>query len=203
MSVTSPSTRAVQSRSIDVRRRILEAAVDVLVEHGYAGATTLRIQDRAGVTRGRLLHHYPSRDDLLIAASHQLASRRIAELASDTTWPADPGERIDAAVETLATCFTQGGYFWAATELWLAARNHEELRTQLLPLERELAREVRRAADGYFGEELAAHPEFRDLREVIFTSLRGMALSRSFDPREEPIQRHIARLQRLARSVLL
>jgi AcrR family transcriptional regulator len=197
------ASRGVQTRSIDVRRRILDAAVEVLGEHGYAGATTLRIQERAGISRGRLLHHYPSRDALLIAASHELASRRIAELSSTVTWPEELGARIDAAVDTMATCFLQGGYFWAATELWLASRNHAELRAQLAPLERDLGREIRRATDGYFGPELASHPGFHDLRQVIFTSLRGMALSRAFDPREEPVQRHLARLKRLARRVLL
>lgn len=194
--------RAVQTRSIDVRRRILDAAVQVLVREGYAGTSTLRIQQEAGVSRGRLLHHYPSRDALLIAASHQIASTRIAEFVAEQTWPADPGERVEAAVDALATSFDQS-YFWAATELWIAARNHEQLRSQILPLERSLAIEIRNATASYFGPELSAHPEFPDLREIVFTSLRGMALTRSFDQRDAPYARHVARLKQFAKQVLL
>lgn len=195
-------SRAVQTRTIDVQRRILDAAVEVMLEHGYSGASTVRIQERAGVSRGRLLHHFPSRDALLIAASHHLARARVGELPSEHSWPTDPGERIDAVVDTMAATFTQG-YFWAATELWIAARTHEELRDALLPGEREIARAVRLAMDSFFGEELTARPGYEGLREVLFTSLRGMALTTSFDPRDEPTRRHVERLKQLARTVLL
>ncbi len=195
-------SRAVQSRTIDVQRRILDAAVEVMLEQGYSGASTVRIQERAGVSRGRLLHHFPSRDALLIAASQHLARARVGELPSGHSWPADPGERIDAVVETMAGTFTQP-YFWAATELWIAARTHEDLREALLPGEREIARAVRVAMDSFFGEELCARPGYEGLREVLFTSLRGMALTTSFDPREEPTRRHVERLKQLARTVLL
>jgi hypothetical protein len=105
-------------------------------------------------------------------------------------------------VDTMAGTFTQG-YFWAATELWIAARTHEELRAALLPGERDIARAVRSAMDSFFGEELVSRPGYEGLREVLFTSLRGMALTTSFDPREEPTRRHMERLKQLARTVLL
>ncbi|GAA1518764.1 TetR/AcrR family transcriptional regulator [Nocardioides humi] len=194
--------RAVQSRSLDVQRRILDAAVEVMLEHGYSGASTLQIQERAGVSRGRLLHHFPSRDVLLIAAAHHLARARVGELPSEHTWPTDPGERIDAVVDTMAGTFTQS-YFWVATELWVAARTHPSLRDALLEGERDIARAVRVAMDGFFGPELAARDGYDDLREVIFTSLRGMALTKAFDPRDEPTVRHVERLKRIARAILL
>lgn len=194
--------RAIQTRTIDVRRRILDAAVEVMLEFGYSGSSTVRIQERAGVSRGRLLHHFPSRDALLIAASQHLARARIGELPSDHCWPADPAERIDAVVDVMARTFTQP-YFWAATELWIAARTHEDLREALLPGERDIARAVRAAVDSFFGEDLAVRPGYEGLREVLVTSLRGMALTTSFDPREEPTRRHVERLKQLARQVLL
>lgn len=194
--------RAVQSRTVDVQRRILDAAVEVMLEHGYSGATTVRIQERAGVSRGRLLHHFPSRDALLIAAAYHLAKARVGELAADHVWPDDLGERIDAVVETMAATFTQG-YFWAATELWIAARTHPSLREALLPGERDIARAVRSAMDTFFGPELTTREGYEGMREVLFTSLRGMALTTSFDPREEPTRRHVERLKQLTRTALL
>lgn len=194
--------RAVQSRTVDVQRRILDAAVQVLLEHGYAGASTLQIQERAGVSRGRLLHHFPSRDALLVAATQHLARARVGVLPTDYRWPADLGERIDEVIDVMATTFTQA-YFWAATELWIAARTRAEIRDALLPGEREIARAVRVAMDDFFGPDLSTRDGYDDLREVLFTSLRGMALTTAFDPRDEPTQRHLERLKRLARGVLL
>ena len=75
-SSASPLGRRAE-RTATSRARILDAAVACLVESGYRGATTLRIQARAGVSRGRLLHHFPSRDELLVAASRHLTVQRL------------------------------------------------------------------------------------------------------------------------------
>lgn len=193
--------RAVQSRSLDARRRIIDAAVETLVERGYAGASTVRIQQRAGVSRGRLLHHFGSRDILLVAATHHLARERIGVLPSDHVWPRDPGERIDAVIDTVAATFEQD-YFWAATELWIAARTNPALQAALLAGEQELAREIRSGMRVLFGPELAAHPSYDGVTSVVFTSLRGMALTRAFDPRASPSRRHLDDVKQLARQAL-
>ncbi|MDV6311168.1 TetR/AcrR family transcriptional regulator [Gordonia amicalis] len=73
---------AVQQLSGVTRTRILDAAIRVLVDRGYSGASTVAIQNEAGMSRGRLLHHYPSRDALLMAAVGHLARTRIEELPS-------------------------------------------------------------------------------------------------------------------------
>ncbi|GAB3071894.1 TetR family transcriptional regulator [Nocardioides zeae] len=194
--------RPLQERSRDARRRILDAAVAVLVDHGYAGATTTRIQERAGVSRGRLLHHYPSRDALLIAACHHLATVRVEAVALTAVMPDDPAERIATAVATMAATY-RSDYFWAATELWVASRTHPDLAAQLLPHEQELARAIRAATDGFFGPDLVTHPGYEDLRETITTSLRGLHLATAFDPRPTTIERHEARLVAMAHAVLL
>ena len=62
------------------RERIVAAAVQSLVEDGYAATTTLRVQHRAGVSRGALLHHFPRREDLYVAAVHQLVADTLEEI---------------------------------------------------------------------------------------------------------------------------
>ena len=77
-STAEPERRSREQRTSDSRTRILDAAVSCLVESGYAGTTTLTIQNRAGVSRGRLLHHFPSKENLLVAAAQHLATSRFA-----------------------------------------------------------------------------------------------------------------------------
>src|SRR6478735_1070228 len=114
-----------RARRADSRALILDAAVQALVSHGYAGASTVVIQRLAAVSRGRLLHYFPSREQLLVAAAQRLAAERIGEMElwfeSAPTIEADGVERIDYAVALLWKTFRQP-YFWAAMELWLAAR---------------------------------------------------------------------------------
>lgn len=124
---------------------ILDAAVELLVEVGYRNTTTVAIQARAGITRGRLLHHFPSRDVLLVAAAHHLADVRIAEMERWFEQDTDPdpgdGARVDRAIAWLWNTFRQP-YFWAAMELWSAARTDDNLRHELAAAEPRLGRAI-------------------------------------------------------------
>jgi len=46
----------------------LNAAVESLIKDGFAKTTTQAVVKRAGATRGTLLHHFPNREDMLVAA---------------------------------------------------------------------------------------------------------------------------------------
>jgi NAD(P)-dependent dehydrogenase (short-subunit alcohol dehydrogenase family) len=84
-----------------MRHALLEAAVDSLVELGFARTTTLEVQRRAGVSRGALLHHFPSKAALLVASIAHLAERRGRDLKQrSTSLPTGPA-RIDAVLELL------------------------------------------------------------------------------------------------------
>lgn len=186
----APSHGDYAARSRVTQQHILDSAVEVLIEHGYSGASTLKIQERAGVSRGRLLHQYPHRDELLVAAVQHLAEVRMAAIHEASSWPTNPAERVAAAVEEMWEMYRQG-YFWAATELWLAARNNTKLAEALRPRERALGSFIRDMTAGMFGAELSTHPRYSDLREVLNTSMRGVALTYSFDRRDPQADPHL------------
>lgn len=192
-----------EERTATSRARILDAAVACLVESGYAGATTLRIQARAGVSRGRLLHHFPSRDQLLVAASGHLAVERLRgtwervdELAGLVG-----AERLDRAIELMWDTFAEP-HFWAAMELWTAARTQPELGAVLLPQEREIRAAIRAGMDRLYGDELHRHPRYTQVRDVIFTSMRGVGLAYAIDRRDPRTDPHLALWKDLARTLL-
>ena len=204
--MSTPEPRVLgrrEERTATSRARILDAAVACLVESGYAGATTLRIQARAGVSRGRLLHHFPSRDQLLVAASRHLAIGRMAGAATHAAEleALPPGARLDLIVERMWATFSQP-HFWAAIELWTAARTNPELRDALLPEERDVGAVIRRGLDENYGPELAAHPRYPRVRDLIFTSMRGVGLTYAFDHRDPSTDPHVALWKDAARTLL-
>ena len=122
-SLATRPARKPQERGLQTRRAILDAAIDCLVNYGYAGATTVQIQAQAGISRGRLLHHFPSRDSLLVAAVEHLTEARLAEVLAQAAAKTRQKDRIDAAVEAMWENMT-GPLFIAANELWNAASHH-------------------------------------------------------------------------------
>ena len=69
-SVHSPKKRRTQEeRSAETKKRLLEATIDYLNELGYNKTGTVEIARRAGVSRGALVHHFPSKHDLIVATA--------------------------------------------------------------------------------------------------------------------------------------
>lgn len=193
-------------RSEDSRTRILDAAVACLVDGGYSGATTLTIQGEAGVSRGRLLHHFPSRDRLLVAAAQHLAVKRVADTETRITRlldgaPVGTFERADRVVELLWQSFAEP-HFWASVELWTAARSNGEIAEALRPEERRLGAAIRGSMARMFGEELASRPRFKQVRDLLLTSMRGAALTYTFDPRDPAADPMLPLWRDLVRTLL-
>ncbi|MCZ2857770.1 TetR/AcrR family transcriptional regulator [Blastococcus sp. VKM Ac-2987] len=202
------AVRAARSRSertADSRLLILDAAVACLVEEGYAGASTLAVQARAGVSRGRLLHHFPSRAELLVAAAEHLSSTQLAEVRrrAAALMEDEPAgrDRVDRAIDLMWATF-QEPPFWAAIELWTAARTDPELRTALRGEERRLREAIAAVARGIWGPAISAAPAYDDLCELLFTSMRGVALVYAFEDRPAPTDPHLALWKRLAARLL-
>ena len=65
----SQATRIPQEeRTRAMRARLLDATVELLAERGFAGTSTTLVSQRAGVSRGAQLHHFPAKNDLVVAA---------------------------------------------------------------------------------------------------------------------------------------
>ncbi|MDN5919037.1 MAG: TetR/AcrR family transcriptional regulator [Pseudonocardia sp.] len=200
-----PVRRTQTERRASSRALILNAAVELLVESGYSGTTTVTIQERAGVSRGRLLHHFPSREAVLMAASQHLAGERIAEMeqwvARSSYGRIHGAERVDRATELLWETFRQP-YFWAAMELWTVARTNEEIRRSLLPEEQRLGTAIEHVVATMFGPAHSSHPAFPDTREILFTSMRGVAITYALSDRDPGADPHLPMWQRMARGQL-
>jgi len=202
---TTPELSRREQRTADSRSQILDAAVACLIEDGYSGATTWAIQGRAGVSRGRLLHHFPSRDVLLVAAAHHLATVRVqATVAKAETelaaHPTGPG-RIDRVVDLMWETHHEPHY-WAAVELWTAARTHDEIADALNQEERRLGGAIRAAVDGMFGAELTERAAYPMLRDQLLFSMRGAALTYAFDRRDPSSDPHLDEWKYLAHRLL-
>ncbi len=122
----APGRRTQAERRASSRTKILDAAVDCLMTEGYAATTTLRVQARAGVNRGTLLHYFPTRATLLVAAiDHMYAARRQQMYELLLRLPTG-GSRIDSAIDILweTAC---SPLVMTSIQLWTASVNDAEL----------------------------------------------------------------------------
>ncbi|MCB0893991.1 MAG: TetR family transcriptional regulator [Nocardioidaceae bacterium] len=158
-----------------MRARLLEATVDCLVERGFAGTSTTLVSERAGVSRGAQLHHFPTKNDLVVAAVEHLTEKRGAELAAAAARLPQGRRRTRAVLEMLADHFT-GAVFSAALELWVAARTDETLLAAVSPLELRVGRETHRLTVELLGADESV-PGTRELVQATLDLVRGLGLA--------------------------
>lgn len=174
--MATPTSRVPQEeRTRVMRARLLEATVECLVEAGFSGTSTTLVSQRAGVSRGAQLHHFPTKNDLVVAAVEHISATRGAELARALA-DAPTGEgRTRTVLELLGEHFTSP-IFSAALELWVAARTDPTLAEAVGPLEQRVGRQTHMltaAALGVDGN--AAGP--RELVQATLDLVRGLGLA--------------------------
>lgn len=131
---TDPPKTWQQTKSENTRTAILDAAVACFYELGYTNTTTENIARKAGVSRGAMLHHFPTRFELIKAAVEHLNQQRLAMFAEEESRIQRGAEHsrieegIDAYWRQLKT-----PTFVVFQELKIAARTDKELKAVLAP----------------------------------------------------------------------
>jgi AcrR family transcriptional regulator len=128
-----PVRRTQEARSRETRERLMRATIDVLVECGYAGLTTALVDARAGVSSGARVHHYPSKADLVIAATrytYEMATELGQRRANAARRSPEP---IRAFIEDCKSIYFDWP-FVASLEVVLAARTDTALMSKIHPI---------------------------------------------------------------------
>jgi AcrR family transcriptional regulator len=182
--VGTPSTdhqrRTQAERSASTREALLDATIECLVEDGYANTTTARVAERAGLSRGAHLHHFQTRNALVVAAAEHLTHRRNAEMsAAAARLPTGP-ERTAEGLDLIWSSYASP-LFQAAMDLWANARTDPELRGHLVHVERVLDQQLIVLAELLFPN-LAGRPDFEPVLEFALATMRGLALLDTLHP---------------------
>jgi AcrR family transcriptional regulator len=119
--------RTQAERSAETTTKLLEATAACLAEVGYARTSTNDICKRAGVSRGAMLHHFPSKAVLVTAACEHIVDVWAEEFRQAmAATPAD-GDRLGAAIDVLWGLW-EGQAVTAWFELIVAGRTDPDLR---------------------------------------------------------------------------
>jgi len=129
------------------------------------------VAERAGVSRGAAQHHFPTREDLFMAAVEQVSVVRGQQIRDDMAGRHDVGSVIE-----LVFGLYSGKLFRAALIMWVAAANEPELRAQIVPLEARIGREVHRLVVEALGVD-ERRPGVRESVQATLDLARGLGLA--------------------------
>ena len=100
----APSAYHRKKQPEQVRRALLDCAAQIAAEDGSAAITIQAVATRAGVTKGGLLHHFDSKQELLAAVFSDLLDKMDQEI--DRTLAADPVARGRFTRAYVRACFS-------------------------------------------------------------------------------------------------
>jgi AcrR family transcriptional regulator len=166
--------RSQAERSASTRARLLDAAVECLFRLGYARTTTTEVAERADVSRGAQLHHFPTKQELVTAAAEHLFQRRHEQLAGKMASLPAGADRPAAAIDLLSSLMS-GPTFYAWLELAVAARTDPALRKSVSAMAERLTKTIDETFAALFPSSGQPHL-FRAAPAAVFALMEGLAL---------------------------
>jgi len=176
----APRRRTQAERTAATRTQILKAAANLIRRRGYARFRTADVAAEAGMSRGAQLHHFPTKDSLVVATLEyvfeqaQIMSRRRAAAINR------PRDLIEAVIED-AREFFFSEHFMVAIDIVLSTSTDDAVRKQIL----DISRKARRPVETSWTEALTASGVpaslAADIVALTLSLVRGMALRTLWD----------------------
>lgn len=199
MDAPTPQARRTQAqRSDGTRTRLLEAAIHCLHESGYAATTTSLVAQRAEVSRGAMLHQFPTKVDLMLYVVRAVYDREVEEYVARLGHIRDLRTKLLALPEVAWEVLSRPSGV-AVLEVLQGSRSDPELAERLLPMQSMIETEsfawARRFDDVY------GAPVTTPLLRLMVWTVRGLSVARTLDP-EADLGRAVALMRDMV-AVLL
>lgn len=167
--------RTQEERSEAMRKRLLDATIQCLQLDGYAGTTVSKIIERAQVSRGAPVHHFPSKAALIAAAAKRLTQRIYIQMGKAVMRLQVSDDRLhDLIYTSWKEVFNQPEHI-ALNELLRASQHDPELAAIMQKLWTASYKTLVGAADHYL-EPLNESENVGQYMVLTQWMLRGMAM---------------------------
>ncbi len=181
-----------------MRRLLIDAAIQSLVDIGYAKTTAVEVCRRAGVTRGALFHHFDSLPALLAEAMSDVYDRNFFSGDGETEEAASLDQWIERVWAKL-----KRPEFKAVIEIWFATRNDPEMAEILRPVVLKYAAIFAVTHDTAGRKRGSGGNQLRPFFYLARETMLGLALGRATTPDGKALQHErqvIETLKTLARK---
>jgi AcrR family transcriptional regulator len=122
--------RSQEERRQTTQASILEAAMKVLLQRGYANFTTAEVAASAGVSRGAQMNYFRTRQDLILATGRYTLARSREDALAFAKASTSSRHTLEGFLKN-AERFFLGQHYTAMMEVTLAARTDPKIEREL------------------------------------------------------------------------
>ena len=163
-------------KSATTRIQIIRAAIHCIVESSYSKTTMMKISEKAGLSRGATLHHFPSKMDIIRAAVDYLHEKRLQAFRNSIKEIPQGSDIAHMAVKAYSADLNHPIYV-ALLELSVVARTDKELKEILFPAQLAFDREWYQTAWDLFPEWHSDRKAFDLALNLSQQLMEGMMIS--------------------------
>jgi AcrR family transcriptional regulator len=193
--------RTQAERSAETQRRLIDAAIAILHQVGYGGTTTSLIADKAGVSRGAMLHQYPTKVDLMLAVVAEVYQRETSEYQRRGAQIASTRERFFRFPELMWDVLTRPSAI-AVLEIMMGSRQDKALASRLAPLQRQIEATSRATVERILKEGgFPDLPELNAMRRLFVAAVRGLSIDLMLIKDRSELEQAIKLLARFLRAL--
>ena len=175
---TAPVRRTQGERSDAMRKRLIQATLVCLGRDGYSDTSVSSVVREAGVSRGAHLHHFPSKNALIVAAADHLLRQAYRVLGELLLGVAQEENRLQALVAAAWQELFDTPMFNAFLELLIASQHDAQLARSLQKLFGSVAGAIDAPIAHYFEPRAAQSLPTRELFLMTPLMLSGLAAVR-------------------------
>ena len=198
-----PAARRTQEERREATiRKLFDAAIDALIEVGYAEASVQEICARAGVSSGGLFRHFASREELMVAVGEDVGRQQLVRYRREFEALRGEREPLELALRLVRnSCRSRLNQAWY--ELAIAARTNARLKKALAPTAARYYEDIRALARDLLPELAAAlGARFDVLVDTIIAVFDGEVVHRFVLPKPKLEEDRIELLLGVTRLLL-
>jgi AcrR family transcriptional regulator len=171
-----PVRRTNAERSAETRGVIMNAAIELLFTRGHTATTTIAVAARAKVSRGAMLHHFPTRVEMLIAVAEYIVTLQREQRRAMTKDLGTGLKRYYAGADINWEVQKQPGTI-ALLEIMMATRSDPQLRKGFAPFIKQMS-EMRQQAATLVASDLGVSDKstVSTMLHLHQATLRGLAI---------------------------
>ena len=194
--------RTQEQRRAETRRRLLDAARDVVADRGVAGASVDAVAGAADRTSGALYDHFGDKNGLIFALLDDWKEATARAIVADLASTADQDQRWGAVWRNFARPPSPWGGEWTLLEheLWLHACRQADIRPHVAERYQGVRQHLAAALEsGALGGPGRRRPAEADRLATLMIGLMvGLEMQRRLDPEAVSDETAVAGLRALA-----
>lgn len=189
----SPARGRHAERSEATRTQLIQAAIQVVRDRSYQGASVFEVAKAAGLTPGAFQHHFGTKAVLMMRVVDELLGANGSDAPG---WPEASAPLADRARQMLQLLWQrvyEPERFLIAWQVYMGCRADEQIRQYIADKRMtQQQRLLQRFLSSF--PELPDTPDTRAFIDLMLSTLRGMGLVRLFDPADAAMAAQLEQL---------